>query len=292
MKIICAAPAVLRFRWEYEILLTNLQSFSVDMSEIVLLFSRHDDTIPPYLESKYGVKCFVYTDGREDKGYIPSIRPYLLWCYLSDDPAREKETYLYIDSDIIFREMIDCATLGAGENRWVGSDCGHYIDYDYIVQTKHGALIAATMAEICGITVDQMKGVPGIGAHLLITNPSADFWLRTYEDSNRIYNYFQTVDSNIQKWTAEMWAQLWGMVREGKNPTAHPELKFCTPTDPIEQWDKVKIMHNAGVIDGQELFYKGQYTDRMPFGEDFGYVRADKVSRKYVEAIEKVVLLT
>ena len=288
MKIILAQPSVPRFKWELEVLLTNLAQFG--QHEIVLLFSKHDDTIPPYLESKYGVKCFVYTDGRDDKGYIPSIRPYLLWCYLSDDPAREKETYLYIDSDIIFREMIDCATLGANENRWAGSDCDGYIGYKYIAQTRHGELIAAEMARITGITVDQMKNVPGIGAHLLITNPTADFWLRTYEDSNRIYNYFQTVDSNIQKWTAEMWAQLWGMVREGKTVVSHPELNFCMPTDPIEKWDTVKIMHNAGAIDATELFYKGQYTDHSPFGENFDYVRHDRVSRKYVEALEKVIL--
>ena len=287
MKLLLAQPSVPRFKWELEVLLTNLAQFGPH--EIVLLFSRHDDTIPRYLADKYGVECFVYADGRDDKGYIPSIRPYLLWCYLSDDPAREKETYFYIDSDIIFRAWPDCATLGANAERWVGSDCSGYIGYDYIAQCGNGPRIAAEMARICGITVDQMRGVPGIGAQLVLNSPSADFWLRAYEDSNRIYNYFQTVDSNIQKWTAEMWAQLWGMVREGKNPTAHQELDFCMATDPIEKWDEVKIMHNSGATSDSELFFKGQYTDRTPFSDDLSYVDQTKVTYRYVEALKKVL---
>jgi hypothetical protein len=290
VKIILAQPSVTRFLWELEVLLTNLREFG-DF-EIVLLFTRHNDTIPQHLADKYGVSCFVYGDKRADLTYHPSVRPYLLWQYLKADPMRERETYLYIDSDVIFREWLDFDKIGAKKNMWVGSNCSGYIDHNYVITRQHGPKIAAKMAEICGITVDDMKGVPGIGAHIVMVDPTAAFWERAYRDSEAIWQYFQTVDSDIQKWTAEMWAQLWGMVREGKNPTTVEELDFCNATDNYQMWEKgvVKIMHNAGAIEGRSLFLKGNYADKTPWGEDFSWVRRDKCSYAYIQALEKVVL--
>lgn len=285
MKLILAQPSVRRFQWELEVLLTNIKQFG-DF-EVILLFTQHDNAVPRYLTDKYGVRCFVYADERDDTSYIPSVRPWLLWKYLSEDPAREQEQYFYIDSDIIFREWPD---LHAEPGTVVGSNCDGYIGYDYIKGRIRGDEIAAGMAEITGITVDQMKGVPGIGAHLILTNPTAEFWQRSYQDSNRLFYYFQTIDTDLQKWTAEMWAQLWGWVREGQQIIMPAELDFCRPTDDLPVWDTVKIMHNAGVVGPGELFFKGSYTSRTPFGDRrLRRVRPDKVSIKYVEAIQRVV---
>ena len=268
-------------------LLVNLRQFG--KFEIVLLFKETDFTVPVYFRKKYP-ECSVFTfaDNRDYQDYIPSIRPYLLWQYFAAYPEAEREQYLYIDSDIIFREWPTLPAPDAGAV--IGSDCGSYINYKYLAQCQRGDEIAAKMAEICGITVEQMKNVPGIGAQLVLTNPTAAFWARSYNDSNAIYRYLRDTDSNIQKWTAEMWAQLWGWVREDKTLTVSSELDFCRPTDDIAEWDRVKIMHNAGVLDGSEMFFKGQYTDISPLGQDFSHVRKDKVSLRYVEALAKVVL--
>lgn len=287
MKLILAQPSIKRFQWELEVLLTNIKQFG--KFDVVLLFTQHDNTVPKYLAKKYGVRCFVYPDEREDKGYIPSVRPWLFWQYLAGDKARENEQYFYIDSDVIFREWPDFTTLGADEKTWVGSSCDGYIGYDYVATRRYGDEIVKSMADICGITVDQMRGVPGIGAHLVLTNPTAAFWKRAYEDSNKIYSYLSFTASDIQKWTAEMWAQLWGMVREGKKILAPSELDFCNATDNIKMWDIVKIMHNSGVMKSGDLFFKSQYDSIMPFGQDFSFVRRDKCSYRYVEAIQKVI---
>jgi hypothetical protein len=289
MKIICAAPAVLRFKWEYEILLTNLQSHRFDTSDVTLLFSKHNDGIPEYFHEKYGCAVFVYDDNRIYNQYIPSIRPYLLYVHLMTHPEYEQGQYLYIDSDIIFREMPDFTTFDFDSNKVYGADCDGYIGLDYILQCERGPEIAQRMAQICGITVDQMVGVPGIGAQMILNNPTADFWLRAYRNSNAIHRYFEGVPSNIQKWTAEMWGQLWTWVADSKTLIHSKELDFSRPTDAIEVWDKFKVMHNAGVVAGDGLFFKGIYTDRTPFDEDFSHVPADKVSSKYVEALKKVV---
>jgi hypothetical protein len=288
VKLILAQPAVPRFQWELEVLLTNLSQFGEH--EITLLFSKNDDAIPDYFKNKYGCRVFVYEDKRIYNRYIPSIRPYLLYCHLLTHPEYEQGQYLYIDSDIIFREMPDFATFDLDSRKVYGADCDSYIGLDYVLGCKNGPTIAANMASICGITVEQMRGVPGIGAQVILNNPTADFWLRAYKLSNRIHMYFETVDSNIQKWTAEMWGQLWAWVEAGIVPVHSSELDFSRPTDLIEVWDKHKIMHNAGVITGDpELFFKGQYTDRSPFDEDLSWVTDKKVSKKYVEAIQSVV---
>lgn len=263
--------------------------------EVVLLFSKpHDylDTVPRYLVNKYsGVRCFVYDDRRLDKSYIPAIRPYLWWQYLRTDPSREKEKYFYIDSDIIFRELPNLDQLGVNAKHWVGSDCSGYLDYNYVKQCEQGPDILRHMAQICGITEQQMIGVPGIGAHLLIENPTAALWEKSYNRSLIMWHYLDGVHSNIQKWTAEMWAQLWTMVEDGITVSASKELDFCWATDPIEKWDQTKILHNSGVIDaGKGLFFKGKYQSSAPFGEDFSWVDTKKCSRKYVDAVEKVIV--
>lgn len=268
-------------------LLTNIRQFTSD--EVILLFVENDFTVPSYFRKKEGVSVFVYDNPREE--YVAANRPYLLWQYFKENPAAEKESYFYIDSDVIFREWIDCATLGLSANKVVGSDCSGYISLDYIQKCKQGDVIAAQMAEICGITVDQMKDVPGIGAHIFFQNPTADFWKRSYIDSNKIFKYLEGVDTDLQKWTSEMWAQLWGWVREGKTLEASKELDFIRPTDSVEDFEKVKILHNAGVLVNMsfEYFFKGQYVDTMPFGKKFDHVRRDKATIRYVEAVQKVL---
>lgn len=290
MKLLLAQPSIPRFQWELEVLLTNLRRFG--NFEIVLLFSRPhdvDDTVPYYLANKYGAQCFVFKDGRFNKTYNPSIRPYLLWQYFRTHPEAEAEQYFYIDSDIIFREWPDFATFTDNRFMVYGADCSSYLDYDYIMKCTNGQEIAERMARICGITVDQMKDVPGIGAQLILNKPDAEFWREAYENTESIYQMLAPIDSNIQKWTAEMWGQLWTWVRWSKTLIVSDELSFSRPTDDIQVWYDHKIMHNAGALADSGLFFKGRYVHETPFGQDFGSVPRNKVSYKYVQAIEKVV---
>lgn len=290
MKLLLAQPSLSRFQWELEVLLTNLKQFGG--FEVILLFNKSKDyngTVPPLLTQKYGAQCFVYPDLRTDRRYIPAVRPYLLWQHFLAHPEAEAEQYFYIDSDIIFREWPDFATCPFDPNMVYGADVGSYLNYDYIKQCHRGPEIAIKMAELCGITVEQMKAVPGIGAQLVLSSTTAAFWERSYHNSVDLYNYLLGVTTNLQKWTAEMWAQQWGWVREGKTLVASPELAFSRPTDPIAKWDESKIMHNAGVTGSGDMFFKGEWVDKLPFGADFSNIDPNKVSAKYVEAIQKVL---
>jgi hypothetical protein len=89
MKLILCQPAIKRFEWELEVCLTNLQSVGFDMKDVVLLFTVHDPKVPETLSSKYGVEVHTYTDKRADKQYIPSVKPWLWWQYLAEDPERD-----------------------------------------------------------------------------------------------------------------------------------------------------------------------------------------------------------
>ena len=72
-------------------------------------------------------------------------------------------------------------------------------------------------------------------------------------------------------------------------PVISDELDFCWATDPVKRWNETKIMHNAGVAgDMHDLFFKGKYTDRVPFGDDLSFVDKLKCSYKYVQAIKAV----
>jgi hypothetical protein len=289
VKVILCQPAIPYLQWQLEVLLTNIRQFG--QFEVVLLFTENNYTVPGYFRKKYPeCSVFVYPE-RDNRSYIPSVRPYLWSRYLADDPAREQEDYFYIDADIIFREWPDFATLGFDEHTWVGSHCKGYIAWDdYLNKLENADTIVGRMAEICGITLDQAKALPGAGAQWVISHPTAAYWRRVYDDSNAIHSYFENLDNTIQKWTAEMWAQLYGMARIGVDVKISPELDFIMPTNPVEDWDKVKIYHNAGVTNMQpDLFFKGAYIDKPPFGKDFSHVNRQKASIKYVDAIKKVV---
>lgn len=288
--MILCQPAIPYLQWQLEVLLTNIRQFG--NFEVVLLFTERNFTVPGYFRKKYPeCSIFVYPE-RDNQSYIPSVRPYLWWRYLSENPSRELEDYFYIDADIIFREWIDFATLGFDSTTWVGSRCKGYIAWDdYLNKLENADTVVGRMAEICGISLDQAKALPGAGAQWVISKPTADYWQRVYNDSNAIYTYFEPLDSTIQKWTAEMWAQLYGMTRIGINVKTSPELDFIMPTDDISAWDSVKIYHNAGVTNMQpDLFFKGAFIEKPPFGQNFEHVRTDKASIKYVQAIQKVVV--
>ena len=290
MKYILCQPATDRFKWELDVCLTNLKSHGI--KNIVLLFQKWDDDIPVYFENKYGVETHVYEDSRDDKSYIPSIKPYLWWQYLAGDPSREKGKYFYMDSDVIFREKLDFRKLPVKDDVWYCSDCNGYLNVDYIRNCTNGEQVLKDMANIVGVTVESLETINhnSGGAQWLIKNPTAEYWKKVYDDSNKIYNYFKNLDSNIQKWTAEMWAQLWNMIYFNIGPKIIDEMEFCWATDPLRRWNETKIMHNAGVTaDATDLFFKGKYVHSSPFDDDLSFVNKSKVSSKYVDAIKKVI---
>ncbi|WP_195486747.1 hypothetical protein [Lacticaseibacillus paracasei] len=291
MKLILCQPAIKRFEWELEVCLTNLRSVGFDLRDVVLLFTKHDESIPQRLADEYGVEVHVYNELRNDKSYIPSVKPWLWWQYLAEDKSRQDEDYFYFDSDVIFRKRPDFRKLKPRPDRWLCSDTNGYLNVDYIKQCKNGEKVLTRMADIVGVTTASLETINrnSGGAQWIISHPTAEYWRKVYNDSNRLWRYFQTVDSNIQKWTAEMWSQLWNMMYFNIGPVISDELDFCWATDPIERWSETKTMHNAGVTgEMHDLFFKGKYTGRSPFDDDLSFVDNSKCSYKYAQAVKAV----
>lgn len=302
MKFIMAQPSILRFKWELEVQLTNLLSLGVNPQDIILLMAVNDQdlgvdpTLPQYFVDKFGVQAFPIHDGRPDNHYIPSIKPYLWWQFLEQNPEMESESFFYMDCDVLLREIPD--TSEASENLWLCSDTISYIGVDYIKSKKYN--IFEEMQAIVGVDVSDWQEKSG-GAQWVIVKPKALYWKKVYEDSIRLYDYFteksrewiieemDTDYTGIQVWTAEMWAQLWNMKLWGVEPKVVKELDFVMAYDPIERWKEVKIFHNAGVIDeNQHMFFKGMWTNTSPLDQPkFDFVDKDKMTYIYVEAIEK-----
>lgn len=259
---------------------------SLGIDDIVLLFTRHDDAIPRYLSDKYGVEVHVY-DERDDRSYIPSVRPYLWSKYLQEDKSRENESYFYLDSDVLLRRVPDVLP---NKDIWYGSDCGGYLSVDYIDSTGPG--IFEEMCKIIGVDSSKIRALnPGAGAQWIISNPTYEYWNKVYQDSNHLYRYLCSApNSKIQTWTAEMWAQLYNVYLFEKSVEVHDELRFSWSTDSVDRYYETAILHNAGVTSDKEgMFFKGKYTRDSPFKDDLSFVDPNKASTKYVEAIKEVV---
>lgn len=277
-------PAVYRFEWELEVSLTRLKKLGVE--DIVLLFTRKIPKIPDYLRTKYNVEVHVYGDFRRDQTYIPSIKPYLWTKYLEEDRTRENESYFYLDSDVIFREL---PNVQPNKDIWYGSDCSSYLGVNYVESKSVG--IFEQMCRIVGVNPDMIRAKnPVCGAQWVISNPTYEYWNKVYEDSVKLYRYLNAQTySDIQKWTAEMWAQLWNVYYFGKETAVDKELDFCMATDNVDRYYETKIYHNSGVTESyDDLFFKGKYTYRSPFEDDLSFVNKNKASIKYVEALNEV----
>lgn len=296
MRFIMCQPANTRFQWELDVCITNL--IGLDYTDIVLLFGRENPEVPEYFIRKYEtVEVHVYdVDWDEFRDYPPAIKPYLWTKFLAENPLRQLDDYFYMDSDVILRDRLDTFIGNATAQRWYGSDCGHYLNYDYISQCEKGEEILESLASITSISTRDIKYLnnDSAGAQWAMSCPTLTYWEKVYEDTISIWRYFKNVNSNIQKWTAEMWAQLFAMRYFGIEVVALESLDFCWATDPIERWFETTIYHNAGAtVEDKGLFFKGQYVNgRMPFDEDLSFVDPQRCSSKYVEAIKGVKMIT
>lgn len=301
MKFIMAQPSTLRFKWELEVQLTNLLSIGVNPEDVILLMAVNDSdsgvdsSLPEYFVDTFGVQAFPIHDGRPDNRYIPSIKPYLWWKFLEENPEMESETFFYMDSDVLLREIPDISQ--ASETQWLCSDTISYIGVEYIKSKKFN--IFEEMQEIVGVDVSGWQDKSG-GAQWAIVKPRASYWEKVYEDSIKLHDYFTEKSSQwrretvynpeysaIQVWTAEMWAQLWNMQLWGVEPVVSKELDFIMAHDNIERWKDVKIYHNAGVTEGEKhMFFKGRWTHNSPLDAVHNDIDETKMTSVYVAAIK------
>ena len=290
MKYVMAQPAVPRFEWEVKVAVYSLLKLKIPEDDIVVLFSKHHLSVVDEIK-KLGVSVHVYDDERYDFEYIPSLKPYLMYRYLEEDASRENETYFFMDSDVIVKEepSANIEEYTRYDQRiWYGSNCNGYLNYDYIIQCKDGQKLLEEMVYIVGVSVDEIKLInsQNIGAQYIMTKPSKEYFHKVYIDSIKLWKYIKNKDTNLQKWTVEMWATLWNMIFFEIMPRISDDLEFAWATDSRLDWYENKIYHNAGVTeDMKDMFFKGDYINKDPFNEDFSHIDKGTASYEYTKLI-------
>jgi hypothetical protein len=78
-----------------------------------------------------------------------------------------------------------------------------------------------------------------------------------------------------------MWSLLWNAWYFGHETIIDNRMGFGWVTNNISDVEKYSILHNAGVVDGNDgLFYKGNYVNHLPYNDKLD-INQQKASSYY-----------
>lgn len=290
LRYVCAQPTTDYYTWQVEVMINNFIKNGVHPNNMDVICATQPGAGVPEVWRKLAdhfnqVRFFFYEDTRGNPPYVSSVRPHVLKKHWDAHPGLSKEAIFYHDSDIVFTKPVDWLRF-AQDDTWYSSDCRFYIGAEYIEGKGRG--IYDKMCEIVGLdpAIPRANEVNSGGAQYIMKNVTAAFWEKVESDSNRLYEFFtahleqhpevreadatpeRPVYNPIQRWTADMWAVLWNCWVFGNQMRVVPEMEFTWATQEKSLWDARTIFHNAGVLsaDSERLFYKGQYTTKLPYG--------------------------
>lgn len=298
IRYICAQPAIPYFTWQVETLINNFKKHGVNPNYIDIVCAIDNDEVPEVwrtLQQQYNtVRFFFYNDTREDKSYIPSIYFNMMKQHIVERPEIQDDVLFIHDCDIVFTRPPEFYEMVHG-NAWYMSDTNSYINYDYIQQK--GDYIYEGMCDIIGLdpVIPKLMNSNSGGAQYMVKNTTFEFWDKVEKDSVHLYEYFNEMeplyekksddDYPMQKWCAGMWAFLWNAWKFGHETIVDKRLDFGWSTNGISDIQKHPILHNAGVLASDlGLFYKGQYTNKLPYDEDLS-LDAQRASYYYWEQV-------
>lgn len=299
LNYIMAQPATKYYSWQVEVCINNLMDSGINPKNIHVVCHTQNEIPPEWVKLKegYPVNFCFYKDTRVTKYYISSIRPNILKQHFELYPELEDSAIFYMDCDIVFTKPINWEQF-LDDDKWYGSDCRWYIGHDYII--SKGEDILDKMCEIVSIPkhVIHKNELNSIGAQYLMKRVNARFWAEVEIDSERLYKEITEINNikkrenpayhELQIWTSDMWAVLWGGWKMGKETICHADLEFAWATSTLADWEKLNIYHNAGCTgSGQGLFYKADYMNKLPYNEVLD-IKERTASKKYWEIIQEV----
>jgi hypothetical protein len=295
MKFLSAQPDSDYYIWQLEVQYNNFKKFGFEKDMIILMGYEKEKGINPKAKKfAENLKCCVFfiSDTREDKTYIPSIRPHIIKKFYRQNKVNEP--IFYHDSDIIFKHRFDLnKLLEIGKNKVLVSDTISYIGARYI--ESKGKKLLNEMCDIVGInkkTVINNERNSGGAQYFFIKELDFMFWEKVERDCVLLYKHMRDTSTKyspehpIQFWCSDMWAVLWNLWLFGVDVSIVDEMGFCFATDEIEDKLDICILHNAGVTNNDKhLFNKGEFIDKSPYGMDFSYVNQKYCSYLYVKEI-------
>jgi hypothetical protein len=281
LRYISAQPATPYYVWQVETMINNFISMGINPNNIDIVCWKQNGIIPEdwsKLANHYPCRFLFYDDTRETKHYISSIRPNILKQHWHKFPELKDEIIFYHDSDIMFtkppsqwitNEMIE-------DNKWYGSDTRWYIGHNYIL--SKGKDILQTMCDIMKLEPEFIKEreLNSIGAQYLMKGIDNNFWHQVEIDSEKLFKDITELNNQkllvdpkyhtLQIWCSDMWSVLWNGWKLGYETITHSNFDFSWATSSHDDYNKMNIMHNAGVTnDSSGLFYKANWMNSLPY---------------------------
>lgn len=263
------------------------------------------------LQASYPVNFYFYKDTRPKSGnhYISSIRPNILKQHWEAHPELYLDAIFYHDNDILFlknpKEWLTSEQINDNTN--YGSDVRSYIASPYIKSKRHNCFEHMCSIMQVSPSLIEANDDNAIGAQYLLKNITAEFWENVERDSEALYQeMFRKIHNEIipyenrnyntemmqwlkdhpgekypkkpydendalQIFCADMWALLWGLIREGREVRILKSMEFAWSTDDVrhKKITDFNILHNAGVgVDSVTHFSKRKYKNTLPYGLD------------------------
>ena len=291
LRLVTVCPDDTYYTWQVHLWLENLRERGLSDRAIVLLYipkgrqfnEKWNQIINLYTEAEF-VK---YEDEHNNNNlvsiYIPILRPYTMWRWLTDFPEMKNKAIFYYDSDVLLTEHFNLDAYIDDDVNYV-SDTNSYINASYF-DSKIKDVLPDKLEEYKKIDVlDDVAKLVGIdrqtcelhnndsgGAQYLLKDMDAKFWEKVKKDCINIYvylgninkMYFKDENTGFQKWCADMWAVLFNLWWRGDEVKVVKEMDFAWASDTIDKVDKMGIFHNAGIVStkhaGSPAFYKAKY---------------------------------
>lgn len=318
MLFVTSQPDVPYFHWQIRVYVENFIQKGINPKDIHVLLGIVTPNTEPTKESlslkDLGINIHHYLDDREDKKYIPSIKPFLIYKWLREFPEHGDCFFLH-DSDIIFRELPNFKSLLKDDVIYLSDTIG-YIGYNYIMdcceryeKTHPNSGKGQLLQEMCDVVgvdpqcVECNQDNSG-GGQYIIKKTDWMIWEKIYMDCTPLYNQmldyqrrFPINPGEIQFWTAEMWSLLWNLWYFDKETKITKELDFSWATDDIKIYEKRPILHMAGVTADLKntKFFKGDFINVNPLEKlkeninYFDYVDNNSATKKYVELMKEII---
>jgi len=303
MRYICAQPATKYYVWQVEVMINNFIKNGINPNNIDIVCVKYGNIPEEWLKlsNNYAARFFFYDDIRESKNYISSIRPNILKQHFFKHPYLSEEVIFYHDCDMVFTKPVK---FGKFENDTIfyGSDTRWYIGHDYII--SKGEDVLDKMCEIVNIDKQLVKDneLNSIGAQYIMKNIGYVFWEKVEKDSERLFKEITDLNNikkletteyhELQIWCADMWAVLWNIWKLDIKTMCHDDLLFAWGTSSVNEWDKLNIFHNAGIVNSSSgLFYKSDYINRLPYNDNLN-ITENTASYKYWEEIKETAKVT
>ncbi len=310
MIIISAQPDTPFYEWQLEIQFLNLIDLGFNLKDYHVLVSYPEDPsdrIMKLRERYPTVTWGFYKDSRNDTcSYVSSLRPHILKQHFKENIWLARERFLYIDSDVIFRELPYVHTLN-------DDDTWYFSRTDYISVHKikeKGDHILSDMCRIVDVDMQLVESGPNNGgAQMWINNVDSVFWQELEVKGTRIHDYLtisgpiaakiwqSKTGSPIEEYKrldpylADMWTILWMGLGKGKRIQVDPILDFCIPQNPLSKWEDCTMLHYSLMnnCSDSEYFHKRHFIKGVDLDWKREDVKTDVCGVKYVEYLERMI---